>query len=283
MGSRPSSATRNRTPAIACWPKGSQAAGCAASSRRTSTACTKWSATGRVLELHGTARRAACLDCHARFDIGPLVAQILAGDRVPTCRECGGRLKHATVSFGQKLPTDVLEEATPGQAHGRPAGDHQPRRNAVRLGGRRRAPWLDRRRVHRGQRGIHVNPLMPPPAASPVVPNDGGTENAASRVVPDPDMAAIKDSAWAARPCYRLCSCDALCARAARAGAPRPPAGPPIPAFARYGRGSQLPARISRSRTQHHPLPRYAFEVLGFAERVNRFIVQRYMGRSIQR
>jgi NAD-dependent deacetylase len=26
-----------------------------------------------VLELHGTARQAACLDCHTRYDIGPLV------------------------------------------------------------------------------------------------------------------------------------------------------------------------------------------------------------------
>lgn len=66
----------------------------------------------RVLELHGTARQAACLDCHARFDIEPLVAQFLAEDRVPVCPECGGRLKHATVSFGQMLPADVLEEAT---------------------------------------------------------------------------------------------------------------------------------------------------------------------------
>jgi len=66
----------------------------------------------RVLELHGTARQAACLDCAARFDIEPLVAQFLADDRVPPCPDCGGRLKHATVSFGQMLPPDVLMEAT---------------------------------------------------------------------------------------------------------------------------------------------------------------------------
>lgn len=66
----------------------------------------------RVLELHGTARQAACLNCAARFDIEPLVAQFLTGDRVPDCPECGGRLKHATISFGQMLPPDVLMEAT---------------------------------------------------------------------------------------------------------------------------------------------------------------------------
>ena len=65
-----------------------------------------------VLELHGTARQAACLDCPARYDINPLVAQFLATNAVPACPECGGRLKHATISFGQMLPPDVLMEAT---------------------------------------------------------------------------------------------------------------------------------------------------------------------------
>jgi NAD-dependent deacetylase len=66
----------------------------------------------RVLEFHGTARQAACLDCAARFDIEPLVSQFLSDDRVPDCPQCGGRLKHATISFGQMLPPDVLMEAT---------------------------------------------------------------------------------------------------------------------------------------------------------------------------
>jgi NAD-dependent deacetylase len=65
----------------------------------------------QVLELHGTARQAACLDCHARYEIGPLVEQFHDQNRVPDCHECGGRLKHATISFGQTLPADVLMEA----------------------------------------------------------------------------------------------------------------------------------------------------------------------------
>jgi NAD-dependent deacetylase len=65
-----------------------------------------------VLELHGTARQAACLDCRARYDIEPLVTKFLNEDRVPDCPQCGGRLKHATISFGQMLPPDVLMEAT---------------------------------------------------------------------------------------------------------------------------------------------------------------------------
>jgi NAD-dependent deacetylase len=66
----------------------------------------------RVLELHGTARQAGCLDCRARFAIEPFIAQFLADDRVPDCPDCGGRLKHATISFGQMLPPEVLMEAT---------------------------------------------------------------------------------------------------------------------------------------------------------------------------
>jgi NAD-dependent deacetylase len=66
----------------------------------------------RVLELHGTARQAACLDCAARYDINPLVAQFLLTNAVPDCPACGGRLKHATISFGQMLPPAVLMEAT---------------------------------------------------------------------------------------------------------------------------------------------------------------------------
>ena len=66
----------------------------------------------RVLELHGTARQAACLDCRERFDIEPFIAQFREADAVPDCPACGGRLKHATISFGQMLPPDVLMEAT---------------------------------------------------------------------------------------------------------------------------------------------------------------------------
>ncbi|UUO06459.1 Sir2 family NAD-dependent protein deacetylase [Blastopirellula sp. J2-11] len=65
-----------------------------------------------VLELHGTAREATCLDCSARFEIDSLVVQFRETGEVPPCPQCAkGRLKHATVSFGQMLPTDVLEMA----------------------------------------------------------------------------------------------------------------------------------------------------------------------------
>lgn len=64
-----------------------------------------------VLELHGTARQIMCFGCDARFDATEMVQQFLAQDRVPACPACGGLLKHATVSFGQQLPEDVMQEA----------------------------------------------------------------------------------------------------------------------------------------------------------------------------
>jgi len=64
-----------------------------------------------VLELHGTNRAIACLECGRRYDPGPLVEAFLKTDVVPDCPRCGGLLKHATISFGQALPAEVLEEA----------------------------------------------------------------------------------------------------------------------------------------------------------------------------
>jgi NAD-dependent deacetylase len=65
----------------------------------------------RVLELHGTARWIVCVDCQERFEPRPLIAEFRERKAVPDCQACGGRLKSATVSFGQSLPPDVLEES----------------------------------------------------------------------------------------------------------------------------------------------------------------------------
>jgi NAD-dependent deacetylase len=66
----------------------------------------------RVLELHGTARHIGCLDCGARQPADALVQRFLRTNEVPACDRCGGLLKHATVSFGQSLPEQVLADAT---------------------------------------------------------------------------------------------------------------------------------------------------------------------------
>jgi len=65
-----------------------------------------------VWELHGTAREILCQDCGWRTDAHALVHQFLETEEVPLCESCGGdRTKHATISFGQSLDTEVLERS----------------------------------------------------------------------------------------------------------------------------------------------------------------------------
>ncbi len=62
-----------------------------------------------VVEVHGTVREVACLDCGERAPIERALDRVRAGEEDPPCRSCGGILKTATVSFGQSLvPDDLL-------------------------------------------------------------------------------------------------------------------------------------------------------------------------------
>jgi len=60
-----------------------------------------------VLELHGNAWRARCLNCGSRED----VRETDAGVRPPICRACGGLMRPDVVLFGEILPEDVWVEA----------------------------------------------------------------------------------------------------------------------------------------------------------------------------
>jgi NAD-dependent deacetylase len=64
-----------------------------------------------VLELHGTAREVACLDCAARYDAERMLREFQESETVPRCPKCGGLTKHATISFGQSLSPIVLQTA----------------------------------------------------------------------------------------------------------------------------------------------------------------------------
>ncbi len=64
-----------------------------------------------VLELHGTARRVVCLECREGWPTPLILERVRAGEEDPECTYCGGILKSATISFGQQLPSDVVEEA----------------------------------------------------------------------------------------------------------------------------------------------------------------------------
>jgi NAD-dependent deacetylase len=64
----------------------------------------------RVIELHGTARQAACTHCNTRSPMAALLARVADGENDPRCA-CGGYLKAATILFGQSLPRADLERA----------------------------------------------------------------------------------------------------------------------------------------------------------------------------
>jgi len=64
-----------------------------------------------VTEVHGTVREVACLQCEHRYDAKRMCNQFQEIDQVPLCDQCGGLLKHATISFGQPLLPEVLEAA----------------------------------------------------------------------------------------------------------------------------------------------------------------------------
>lgn len=65
---------------------------------------------GRVIELHGTAHRVRCIDCGTSWPADEIQRRLEA-EPLPACDVCGGRLRGATVLFGESLPADALQAA----------------------------------------------------------------------------------------------------------------------------------------------------------------------------
>jgi NAD-dependent deacetylase len=65
----------------------------------------------RIVEIHGTMREVVCLSCDERAPMERALARVRAGEADPPCRSCGGILKSATISFGQRLVRDDLMRA----------------------------------------------------------------------------------------------------------------------------------------------------------------------------
>jgi NAD-dependent deacetylase len=65
----------------------------------------------KVIELHGNAGYATCLDCGLRHELDDLKGPFESEGRIPACRECGGIVKTAVISFGQALPRDAWSRA----------------------------------------------------------------------------------------------------------------------------------------------------------------------------
>ncbi len=65
----------------------------------------------KVIEIHGNALQVGCLECDARHTRAEIQGWLEAGEEVPLCRKCGGLLKPTTISFGQAMPVDKMQEA----------------------------------------------------------------------------------------------------------------------------------------------------------------------------
>lgn len=65
----------------------------------------------KVIEVHGTVRQVICMACGALTPMQAVLDRVRAGEEDPSCLDCGGILKSATISFGQALVPEVIDRA----------------------------------------------------------------------------------------------------------------------------------------------------------------------------
>ena len=65
----------------------------------------------KVIELHGNATYAACLDCGKRYELEDVRKIFEKDETLPICDQCSGIIKTATISFGQAMPVDAMQMA----------------------------------------------------------------------------------------------------------------------------------------------------------------------------
>jgi NAD-dependent deacetylase len=65
----------------------------------------------KIVELHGNSTYAACLGCGLRHELDPILAAFQKDETLPVCAACGGMVKTATISFGQRMPLQAVERA----------------------------------------------------------------------------------------------------------------------------------------------------------------------------
>jgi NAD-dependent deacetylase len=65
----------------------------------------------KVIELHGNATYASCLDCGHRHELEPIKKAFLGSGSLPICEKCDGLVKTATISFGQAMPEIQMARA----------------------------------------------------------------------------------------------------------------------------------------------------------------------------
>lgn len=64
-----------------------------------------------LIEIHGNATRAACLDCDSHHDLDEVEAEIHRTGLSPVCKACGGLVKASVISFGQAMPVRAMMRA----------------------------------------------------------------------------------------------------------------------------------------------------------------------------
>jgi len=65
----------------------------------------------RVIELHGNATYAACLDCGVRYELIAIYEAFARDETLPVCTVCEGIVKTATISFGQMMPAEPMRRS----------------------------------------------------------------------------------------------------------------------------------------------------------------------------
>lgn len=65
----------------------------------------------KVIELHGNATYAKCLECDTRVELSDIAQQVREQTEVAPCARCGGIIKTATISFGQQMPQLPMRRA----------------------------------------------------------------------------------------------------------------------------------------------------------------------------
>lgn len=65
----------------------------------------------KVIELHGNATYAKCLECEMRYELEPILERFKSDETLPICTSCEGIVKTATISFGQTMPEEALRRS----------------------------------------------------------------------------------------------------------------------------------------------------------------------------
>ncbi len=65
----------------------------------------------KIIELHGNATYATCLDCGERCELDAIRARFARNEELPECAKCAGIVKTATISFGQAMPVVAMARA----------------------------------------------------------------------------------------------------------------------------------------------------------------------------